>query len=89
MRVIIDTDPGIDDSVALAVKSPELEIVAITTTYGNTTAPRATRNARELLARLGVREKIPVYPGAERPLLRLQEVAANTHGELGVMMMNP
>ncbi len=86
MHVIIDTDPGIDDSVALAlaVKSPELEIDAITTTYGNTTVARATRNAREVLTRLGVREKIPVYSGADRPLLRPLEVAAETHGEYGI-----
>ncbi|HEX2948637.1 MAG TPA: nucleoside hydrolase [Armatimonadota bacterium] len=86
MRIIIDTDPGIDDSVALAlaVNSPELDIAAITTTYGNTTVTRATRNAREVLARLGVGEKIPVYPGVDRPLLRPIEVAADTHGEFGL-----
>ncbi|MHB9023194.1 MAG: nucleoside hydrolase [Armatimonadota bacterium] len=86
MRVIIDTDPGIDDAVALAlaVASPELEIAAVTTTYGNTTVDRATRNARELFARLGVREKIPVHPGADRPLVRSLEVASETHGEHGL-----
>jgi len=86
MRVIIDTDPGIDDSVALAlaVHSPELEIAAITTTYGNTTVERATCNALHLLARLEVREKIPVHPGADRPLLRPLAVAAETHGETGI-----
>lgn len=86
MRVIIDTDPGIDDSVALAlaVRSPELEIAAITTTYGNTTVTHATRNARELLTRLGVGERIPVHPGADRPLLRPLRVADETHGRYGV-----
>ncbi len=86
MRVIIDTDPGIDDSVALAlaVHSPELEIAAITTTYGNTTVGRATRNARQLLARLGVAQRIPIHPGADRPLLRPLAVAADTHGEDGL-----
>ncbi len=65
MRVIIDTDPGIDDSVALAlaVHSPELDIAAITTTYGNTTVVRATRNARQLLARLDVKDASPFTPG--------------------------
>ncbi|MHB9132060.1 MAG: nucleoside hydrolase [Armatimonadota bacterium] len=86
MRVIIDTDPGIDDSVALAlaVTSAELEIAAVTTTFGNTTVDRATRNTRELFARLGVREKIPVHPGADRPLIRSLEVAVETHGEYGL-----
>lgn len=86
MRVIIDTDPGIDDSVALALAtaSPELDILAVTTTYGNTTVDRATRNARELFTRLGVSERIPVYPGADRPLLRPLQVAADTHGEEGL-----
>ena len=86
MRVMIDTDPGIDDSVALALaaRSPELEIAAVTTTYGNTTVERATRNARELFTRLGVGEQFPVIPGADRPLLRAREVAADTHGEHGL-----
>jgi purine nucleosidase len=86
MRVIIDTDPGIDDSVALALaaKSPELDIAAVTTTYGNTTLARATRNARELFTRLGVSERIPVHPGADRPLLRPLRVAGETHGEEGL-----
>lgn len=86
MRVIIDTDPGIDDAVALAlaVASPELDILAVTTTYGNTTVANATRNARELFARLGVRERIPVHPGADRPLLRELAVASDTHGEYGL-----
>lgn len=86
MRAIIDNDPGIDDSVALAlaVQSPEMEILAITTTYGNTSVTRATRNAREVLARLGVREKIPVHAGVDRPLVRLLDVAADMHGEHGL-----
>ncbi|HEY3379191.1 MAG TPA: nucleoside hydrolase [Armatimonadota bacterium] len=86
MHILIDTDPGIDDAiaVALAVASPEFQIAAITTTYGNTTVTRATRNARELLARLGVREKIPVYAGADRPLVRPAEVAPDIHGEHGL-----
>ena len=88
MRILIDTDPGIDDSVALAlaVRSPELEIAAVTTVFGNTTVPRATRNAEELFARLGVRERISVYPGADRPLVRALQVATDTleHGENGL-----
>ena len=86
MRVIIDTDPGIDDSVALAlaVQSPELDIAAITTTYGNTTVGRATRNARQLLTRLDAEQRVPIHPGADRPLLRPLAVAADTHGDEGL-----
>ncbi|OPZ83382.1 MAG: Pyrimidine-specific ribonucleoside hydrolase RihA [bacterium ADurb.Bin429] len=85
MRVIVDTDPGIDDAVAiaLAMRSPELEIAAVTTVFGNTTVDRATRNTREVLARLGMRDRIPVFAGADRPLLRPLAVAADTHGETG------
>ena len=85
MRVIIDTDPGIDDAVALAlaVKSPELDIAAITTTYGNTTVTRATRNAKELLIRLGVRKKFLICRRGS-PVVRPLEVAAETHGEHGL-----
>lgn len=86
MQVLIDADPGIDDSVALAlaVRSPELDIRAITTTYGNTTVERATRNAREVLARLGAEERIPIHAGADRPLVRPLEVAEDTHGMHGL-----
>jgi inosine-uridine nucleoside N-ribohydrolase len=65
--VIIDTDPGIDDVVALALaaRSRSLEIVAVTTTYGNASLDATTRNARELL-RLAERPDVPVHPGADR-----------------------
>ncbi len=91
MRVIIDTDPGIDDSVALAlaVRSPEIDIAAITTTYGNAPVADTTRNAREVLARLGAEARIPVYPGADRPLLRSLEVALDTHGVHGIGYVAP
>ncbi|MBI4502789.1 MAG: nucleoside hydrolase [Gemmatimonadetes bacterium] len=84
-RLIIDTDAGIDDVVtlALAARSPELEIVAVTTTYGNATLAATTRNTRTALALAG-RPEIPVYPGAERPLRRPLVTAPETHGETGV-----
>ncbi len=63
MRILIDTDPGIDDSVALAlaVRSPELEIAAITTTYGNTTVERATRNLLALRHNFSTNDKRAVF----------------------------
>ena len=88
--IIIDTDPGIDDVVtlALAARSPELEIVAVTTTYGNATLARTTRNARYVLALAG-RSDIPVIPGADRPLVRPLVTAPEAHGESGVGHAEP
>lgn len=82
---IIDTDPGIDDVVALALASmaPELDLLAVTTTYGNATLAKTTRNARTLLALAG-RQDIQVCPGADRPLVRELATAPQTHGSSGV-----
>ena len=70
-RVIIDADPGIDDTAAilLALASPELEVVAVTTIYGNASVEDCTANARRVLSAAG-RDDIPVYMGAGKPLLR-------------------
>lgn len=83
--IIIDTDPGIDDVVALALalRSPELEVLAITTSYGNAPLALTTRNALTLLQLLGARD-VPVFPGAERPLERALVTAPETHGTSGV-----
>jgi purine nucleosidase len=83
--VVIDTDPGIDDLVALALalRSLELHIVALTTTYGNTTLERTTRNARDLLSRMA-RPDVPLFPGADRPLQRPLVTAPETHGVSGI-----
>ena len=83
-RLIHDCDPGHDDAVALllALASPELEVVAVTTTHGNVALARTTENALRLLA-LADRH-IPVYPGADRPLLRPALHAPHVHGESGI-----
>lgn len=67
--VVIDTDPGIDDALALylALSSPEIEVVGLTTTFGNTYVDTATRNARALLE-AGGRPELPVHRGASSPL---------------------
>ncbi len=85
VRVVIDTDPGIDDVVALAlaVRSPELDVVAVTTSYGNTTLENTTRNARTLLGLAG-RADIPVLPGSSQPLVRKLVTAPERHGPSGV-----
>lgn len=85
LPIVIDTDPGIDDVVALAlaVCSPELDILAITTSYGNAPLAATTRNVRELLGILG-RDDIRVVPGTDRPLVRPLVTAPETHGKSGV-----
>ncbi|MEJ5864268.1 nucleoside hydrolase [Pseudomonas farsensis] len=84
--LIIDTDPGADDVVALllAMASPEeLKIRAITTVAGNVRLEKTSRNAR-LAREWGGREDIPVYAGAGRPLVRAPIYAAEVHGEEGL-----
>jgi purine nucleosidase len=82
--VIIDTDPGIDDMLALflALASPELDVRGISVSYGNTVVENALRNAVVILRRAGKRATLGV--GARRPLKRPLAVAAETHGESGV-----
>ncbi|TCP19535.1 purine nucleosidase [Scopulibacillus darangshiensis] len=65
-NIILDVDTGIDDALAIsyAVQSPELNILGITTSFGNTSVPEATRNTLQVLEVLGARD-IPVIPGVE------------------------
>lgn len=83
--VIIDTDPGIDDALALmlAVASPELDLRAVTTVGGNTGLARTTDNALRLLHLLG-RDDVPLGAGAGVPLVRNDTAPdPSTHGEDG------
>ena len=83
--IILDCDPGHDDAIAilLAVASPELELVGVTTVSGNQTLDKTTRNALRVLELAG-RGDIPVYAGADRPFVRERDVAAHVHGESGL-----
>ena len=83
-RVIIDTDPGTDDAIALflALASPELEVALVTVAGGNVGLARTLRNARALVALAGA--DIPVVAGADRPLLGRFTDAATVHGEDGL-----
>jgi inosine-uridine nucleoside N-ribohydrolase len=85
LPVVIDTDPGIDDLVALtlALRARELRVTAITTTYGNVDLSRTTRNLWALLEHLRL-DTIPVFPGADRPLVRPPMTGSHTHGTTGV-----
>lgn len=82
---IVDTDPGIDDAVALALaaRAPEIALGAVTTTYGNAPLPVTTRNARYVLALAGRRD-IPVLPGSAAPLSRTFDGSPVRHGPQGL-----
>jgi len=83
-KLIIDTDTGSDDAVALmmAVLSPETEILGITTVCGNVPLHLATQNALMTLEICSA--DIPVYPGAPKPLFRELVTAVNVHGDDGM-----
>jgi len=83
--IILDCDPGHDDAIALllAVASPEVELIGVTTVAGNQTLDKTTNNALRVLEFAG-RDDIPVYAGADRPFIRAQDVAAHVHGESGL-----
>lgn len=70
-KIIIDTDPGVDDAMAIffALKSPELDVIGLTTIFGNVHTDLATTNALRLLE-IANREDIPVAKGADNPLAR-------------------
>lgn len=84
-KVIIDCDPGIDDSLALlmALNSPEIHILGITTVSGNVNSIKGAKNAIRVLE-LVDRLDIPVYVGETRPLVREFCNAEDTHGEDGL-----
>ena len=83
--IILDCDPGHDDAIALllALGSPELELLGVTTTYGNQTLAKTTANALRVLELAG-RGDVPVASGASAPLERELVVAAHVHGESGL-----
>ncbi len=83
--VLLDCDPGHDDAIALllALASPELELLGVTTVAGNQTLEKTTANALRVLEFVG-REDVHVAAGADRPLARDLFVAAYVHGESGM-----
>ncbi|WP_367249070.1 nucleoside hydrolase, partial [Pseudomonas sp. SB113] len=84
-KIIIDTDPGQDDAVAilLALASPELEILGITAVAGNVPLKLTENNALKICERAGTTD-IKVYSGAVRPLLRELVTAEEVHGKTGL-----
>lgn len=84
-KIIIDTDPGQDDAVAilLALASPELEVLGLTTVAGNVPLALTSLNAL-MVCELAGRRDIPVYAGADRPLLKALVTAEFVHGKTGL-----
>ncbi|MEN9229403.1 MAG: nucleoside hydrolase [Thermostichus sp. DG02_5_bins_236] len=83
--LIIDCDPGQDDAVALllALASPELHLLGITTVAGNVSVQQTSSNARRICELAG-HPQVGVYAGCPRPLLRTLETAEQVHGKTGI-----
>jgi len=83
-KIIIDTDPGQDDAltILLALASPDIELLGVTTVAGNVPVEQTTINAIKALD-LGGRPDIPVHAGASRPLLSPGVTATHVHGATG------
>ncbi|NDR57185.1 nucleoside hydrolase [Aliiruegeria sabulilitoris] len=84
-KIIIDTDPGQDDAVAilLALASPELEVLAITAVAGNVPLDRTSRNAR-VICELAGRRDVAVHEGCDAPMKRTLVTAEHVHGKTGL-----
>ncbi|CAM5472194.1 inosine-uridine nucleoside N-ribohydrolase [Aquamicrobium terrae] len=84
-KIIIDTDPGQDDAVAilLALGSPELEVLGITAVAGNVPLNLTEKNARKICELAG-RPDVKVFAGAVRPLVRPLVTAEHVHGRTGL-----
>ncbi|MBX3581838.1 MAG: nucleoside hydrolase [Rhizobiaceae bacterium] len=84
-KIIIDTDPGQDDAVAImtALASPELEILGITAVAGNVPLTLTEKNARKICELAG-RPDTRVFAGAEHPMVRKLVTAENVHGKTGL-----
>jgi non-specific riboncleoside hydrolase len=82
--VIIDTDPGIDDAVALsiALNHPALDVRLVTTVAGNVNVHKTTQNTLKLVSFFG--KEVPVAKGCDKPLLIQLEDSADIHGESGM-----
>jgi purine nucleosidase len=89
-RILIDTDPGIDDSLAilLALASPEVSLEGLSVVHGNCSVSQATHNALSVLHLAGA-DHIPVARGCELPLVQPSLLAPETHGESGIGYAKP
>jgi purine nucleosidase len=85
MPIIIDVDTGIDDALALALaaRTPGIDLLAVTTLSGNIDCDLATRNSLDVMHLLGA-GSVPVHRGATRPLAQAPVFAADIHGNNGL-----
>lgn len=85
IAIIIDTDPGQDDAVALllALASEELDVLGITTVAGNVPLELTTKNAL-MITELADRSDVPVFAGCDRPMVRPLITAEYVHGKTGI-----
>ncbi|MDD9324316.1 ribonucleoside hydrolase RihC [Pediococcus acidilactici] len=83
-KIIMDTDPGIDDAAAIsvAINHPDIDLELISTVAGNVTVDKTTKNALKLVNFF--KADVPVAGGAEQPLIKPFENAARVHGESGM-----
>ncbi len=89
-KIVIDTDPGIDDAMAIhqAFADPRLNVLGLTTIFGNVPTSIATRNAQRLVEMTG--QSVPVAAGAIKPLVRPPAPAADfVHGKEGFGNVKP
>ena len=84
-KIIIDTDPGQDDAVAilLALASPEIEVLGVVAVAGNVPLALTEVNARKIVE-LAARADVPVFAGCDRPLARPLVTAEHVHGKTGL-----
>jgi len=85
-KIIIDTDPGVDDTIAIstALRSPELEVLGLTSVFGNAITETTTQNALRLVELEG-HDSIPVARGCDVPLVvELESIASEVHGNDGL-----
>lgn len=84
-KIIIDTDPGQDDAVAilLALASPELQVLGVVAVAGNVPLNLTEKNAR-MICELAGRSDIPVYAGCDAPIARTLITAEHVHGKTGL-----
>ncbi len=81
-KVLIDCDPGHDDATAILYAARHLDLVGITTVYGNQSVEKTTRNALSLITLLGI--DVPVARGCEQPLMRTFRHGGDVHGKTGI-----
>ena len=80
--LIIDCDPGHDDAMAILYAARHLNLIGITTVFGNTSLANATRNAQGICALAGI--KVPIAAGMSAPLVAAAVSAADIHGPSGL-----